>query len=75
MVSVPTQTLGCQPGVPRGSGGANANWSLIQGHWSTPKEILLWGPLRGQSHAFPITRTVPPSLSLHQLSMVGRKTD
>lgn len=42
MVSVPTQTLGCQPGVPRGSGDANANWSHIQGPWSTPKEILLW---------------------------------
>lgn len=41
-MSVPTQTLGCQPGVPRGSGGANANWSHIQGPWSTPKEILLW---------------------------------
>lgn len=59
MISVPTQTLGCQPGVPRESGGANANGSHIQGHWSIPKEISLWDQLSGQSHVFPVTRPVP----------------
>lgn len=59
MMPVPTQTLRCQPGFPRGISDANANGSHVQGHQSAPKEIPLWDHLSGQSHAFPVTRPVP----------------